>query len=165
MGPLGRAATASGRSRQLRRLHTSPHRSTRSRDEVGRAVSLGVAIVGCGLIGRKRAASLGSAHLVACADVDLSRARALAATSINVVASDSWETTISRPDVDVVIVATTNDVLTAVSSAALAAGKHVLVEKPAGRSSKEIDALSEAATRANRLARVWFNHRYHPAMR
>ena len=40
--------------------------------------ALGVAIVGCGLIGQKRTKSLGSARLVACADVALDRAQSLA---------------------------------------------------------------------------------------
>ena len=39
-------------------------------------MSAGVAIVGCGLIGRKRAAALGSARLVACADLSRDRADA-----------------------------------------------------------------------------------------
>ncbi len=41
---------------------------------VGQEMSVGVAIVGCGLIGRKRAAALGAARLVACADVRRERA-------------------------------------------------------------------------------------------
>ena len=40
--------------------------------------SLGVAIIGCGLIGQKRAQALGPARLVACADVALERAQKLA---------------------------------------------------------------------------------------
>ena len=49
---------------------------------MGRPVSsgVGVAIVGCGLIGQKRAKALGGARLVACADVAQDRADRLAAT-------------------------------------------------------------------------------------
>jgi len=41
-------------------------------------MSLGVAIIGCGLIGQKRAKALGTGRLVACADLNLDRATALA---------------------------------------------------------------------------------------
>src|SRR4029078_2181914 len=46
---------------------------------------------------------------------------------------------------------------------AIAAGKHVLVEKPAARHVRELDGLDEAARRNNVLVRVGFNHRYHRA--
>jgi predicted dehydrogenase len=64
-----------------------------------------------------------------------------------------------------VIVATTNDALAPVAAAAVEAGKHVLVEKPAGRTVAEVDALVAAARRHDRRVRVGFNHRYHPAIR
>ena len=128
-------------------------------------MSTGVAIVGCGSIGRKRAATLGGARLVACADIDLPRAEALAHTVAGAQAYDDWREAIDRPEVDIVIVATTNDVLTDIACFAVEAGKHVMVEKPAARSIGEIDRLIEATRRERRLVRVGFNHRYHPALR
>jgi predicted dehydrogenase len=124
----------------------------------------GVAIVGCGLIGRKRAQALDGARLVTCADVVLARAQAVAATAPGAVAGDDWHAAATHPDAAIVIVATTNDRLAEVAHAAIDAGKHVLIEKPAGRSVAEIDALAEAAARRGRLVRVGFNHRYHPAL-
>jgi predicted dehydrogenase len=128
-------------------------------------MSLGVAIVGCGLIGRKRVAALPQARLVVCADVDPDRARRLAETVPGADAAPSWQRAVERADVDAVIVATTNDALVPVARAALAAGKHVLVEKPAGRSVREVEELQQAAQGTGRLVRVGFNHRYHPALR
>ena len=127
-------------------------------------MSAGVAIVGCGLIGQKRARALAGARLVACADRDAGRAGALARSVPGAVAAGDWRSAIDRTDVDIVIVATTNDVLAEISSAALAAGKHVLVEKPAARTQAELQPVIEAAARARRLVRVGFNHRYHPAL-
>ena len=132
---------------------------------MGQEVSGRVAIVGCGLIGQKRARALAGARLTACADLERERAEALARTAPGAVASDDWRAAIDRADVDIVIVATTNDMLAEVSRAAVAAGKHVLVEKPGARSVAEIDTVIEAATRHGRLVRVGFNHRYHPAVR
>lgn len=127
------------------------------------AMTPGVGLVGCGLIGRKRASALAGARLVACADVVRTRAEALAGNA-GAAATDDWRVIIARPDVDVVVVATTNDMLAEVARGALEAGKHVLVEKPAGRSVAEVDSLIDAAEEHRRLVRVGFNHRYHPAL-
>ena len=127
-------------------------------------MSLGVAIVGCGLIGQKRSKALAGARLVACADLTRDRADALARTAPGAIASDDWRTAVNRPDVDIVVVATTNESLSDIALGAVEAGKHVLVEKPAARSVAEIDPVIEAATRRRRLVRVGFNHRYHPAL-
>jgi predicted dehydrogenase len=132
---------------------------------VGKQVSLGVAIVGCGLVGRKRAAALAGARLVACSDLRRELADALARSSPGTIVVADWRDAIDRADVDVVIVATTNDALAEVAHYGLAAGKHLLLEKPAGRTLREIDSLIEAARNRRRLVRVGFNHRYHPAIR
>ncbi len=118
------------------------------------------AIAGCGLIGRRRAAALGGVELVACADIDLDRARALGAP----VCTADWREVIKRDDVDLVIVATINSLLAEISAAALDAGKHVLVEKPAARNVAELDAIIAAQKRSGKLVHVGFNHRYHPAI-
>lgn len=118
-----------------------------------------VAIAGCGVLGRKRANALAGARLVACADIDIERAR-----SFGVEASTRWQDVITRDDVDIVIVATVNNALAEISAAALDAGKHVLVEKPAARSAAELEGVIAAEKRSGKLARVGFNHRYHPAL-
>jgi predicted dehydrogenase len=125
----------------------------------------GVAIVGCGLIGRKRAAALGAARLVACADLSRDAAAALARTAPGAVACDDWQAAVGHSGVDIVIVATTNEALAPIAAYALGAGRHVLVEKPAARTVAEVDSVVAAADAAGRLCRVGFNHRYHPALR
>jgi predicted dehydrogenase len=116
---------------------------------------LRVGIIGCGLIGRKRAAALGDDELVGSYDVDPARALEPACGSVDELLS-------RRPDV--VIVATTHDRLAGLSIAALQAGAHVLVEKPAGISSAQVMAVKAAAERAGRLVKVGFNHRFHPGI-
>jgi predicted dehydrogenase len=122
-----------------------------------------VAIAGCGFIGRKRAAALGGCRLVACADVVAERAAALAGVAAD--ATTDWRAMVARPDVDIVIVATTHDQLACVATEAVAAGKHVLIEKPGARRAAELDVVVEAARRTGALVRVGFNHRYHRALR
>lgn len=127
----------------------------------------GVAIIGCGLIGQKRVRTLGPARLRACADVQIGRASQLAQMAGDpaaVAISTDWREAIQRPEVDVVLVATPNNALAEITLAAVQAGKHVLVEKPAARSAAELSAVIEAAARQQRLVRVGFNHRFHPAL-
>ena len=124
----------------------------------------GVAIIGCGVIGKKRAKAMGDARLVACADTTLSRAQEMAAGMSGVAVSDDWRTVLNRPDVDAVIVATSVDAAPAITLAAVNAGKHVLVEKPAARKTAELLPVMAAAKRTGSLVRVGFNHRYHPAL-
>lgn len=126
--------------------------------------SPGVAIIGCGLIGQKRAQVLGPARLVACVDAVLERAEALARLHVGAFATTDWAAVVARPDVEIVIVATTNDSLAQLTQAAVEAGKHVLVEKPAARNTRELEHVMIAARRAERQVRVGFNHRYHPAL-
>ncbi|MEN6438173.1 MAG: Gfo/Idh/MocA family oxidoreductase [Syntrophobacter sp.] len=124
---------------------------------------LGVGIVGCGLIGEKRAGALGSAKLVACADLVGERARAMAQKYPHAKAASDWRDLLDIEGVDIVIVATTVGSLAEICEAALRAGKHVLVEKPVARSVRELAHVIEVAEPSGKLVRVGFNHRYHPA--
>jgi predicted dehydrogenase len=126
-------------------------------------MSLRIAIVGCGLIGQKRARALGACRLVAVADTNRERAGMLAAQHPGCDASADWPEVVARGDVDLVIVATTNDGLAPISLAAIEHGKHVLVEKPAARSAAELRPLIPAAQHAGVAVKVGFNHRFHPA--
>jgi predicted dehydrogenase len=128
-------------------------------------MTLGVAIIGCGLIGTKRAQALAGQKLVICADPLKARAESLAKRYAGVEATGDWRKAVSHPEVGVVIVATTNDALATVTLEAVRAGKHVLVEKPAARCVKELAPIIEAARGTRARVRVGFNHRYHPALR
>jgi len=124
------------------------------------------AIVGCGLIGQKRARAIRTKHrIVIASDRIMDRARALACQHSGAECDTDWRRAVAQPEVDAVIVATTNDSLVPVSIAALEAGKHVIVEKPAARNSEELRSLTDAALRSGRRVQVGFNHRYHPAFR
>jgi len=126
---------------------------------------LGIGIIGCGLIGQKRAKALGSGgRLVACADIDVSRAQTLASESGTKFFRD-WRELVWLPEVDVVVVATLHDSLAAITLAAVEAGKHVLVEKPAARNAAELDPVIALAEKNNVKVHVGFNHRYHRSLR
>ena len=127
-------------------------------------MSFGVGIVGCGLIGGKRAKALGDGRLVACADVDIARAQTLAASGEAKAFSD-WRDVLDLGEVEIVVVATLHDSLAEITLAAIEAGKHVLVEKPAARNPAELEPVIAAAERHAVKVHVGFNHRYHRAFR
>jgi predicted dehydrogenase len=122
-----------------------------------------LAIVGCGLIGGKRAAAAAAAahEIVVVCDRDIARAEQLAQRSGARAVSD-WREAIAA-NVDAVVVATTHDQLAGISLGAVEAGHHVLVEKPAGRNLAEIQPIADAAAARKRVVKVGFNHRFHPA--
>jgi predicted dehydrogenase len=97
------------------------------------------AIVGCGLIGKKRLAGLpaGSKLVVAC-DTNLARAEELVKLAQTGRAVSDFKIAVADPQVDAVIVATINSELAKISAAAIRAGKHVIVEKPAGISVRNL---------------------------
>lgn len=125
-------------------------------------MSLRVGIVGCGLMGRKRAAALGGDVAVAVCDPDEDRAAELA-LSTGARPVPDVEAVLAE-GVDAVIVSATHDALSDLACRALAGGVHVLVEKPAGRTVAEVDRIADAAAAAGRLVKVGFNHRFHPGI-
>jgi predicted dehydrogenase len=122
-----------------------------------------VAIIGCGLIGQKRAKALHNAQLTVCCDQVPERAAALARL-YSAETSTDWTEVIARPDIDMVIVATSHDLLPVIATAAAGNGKHVLMEKPAARRAVELKPLLEASQRTGAKVRVGFNHRFHRAL-
>ncbi len=127
-------------------------------------MSGGIGIIGCGLIGRKRANALGGRRLAACADLDRSLAAALAASASDCLATDDWREVVNHDDVAAVIIATPHHMLAEICAGAIDAGCHVLVEKPAARNADELRPLLRLAEEKKALVRVGFNHRYHRAV-
>ena len=123
-----------------------------------------VGIIGCGAIGRKRALTLGDHQLVIAVDTSLERAKEVANLKNCSLVSTHYEDALNNRDVDLVLVATTNEFLAGITLAAVTAGKHVLVEKPAGRTPQELIPIIETAKKNNVFVKVGFNHRYHPAL-
>jgi predicted dehydrogenase len=126
---------------------------------------MNVAIIGCGLIGQKRARALAGTRLVACADILAERAEALSHFFSECQPTDDWKKVTDSRIVDIVIIATPHASLAEITLAAVSAGKHVLVEKPAARSARELTPVMAAAKRSDSIIRVGFNHRYHRAFR
>jgi len=124
-----------------------------------------VGLVGCGLIGRRRAEVLSrfpGDGMVVVADVVEASAHALAG-ELGCEGTGDWQQIATRSDVDAVIVATTHDWLAPVAAEILAQGKHVLVEKPMARNAEEAEAILRSASE-HAIVKVGFNHRHHAAV-
>jgi predicted dehydrogenase len=124
---------------------------------------LNIGIIGCGAVGRKRAQHLAGARLIHCVDTDLARASQMASFSQGCIAGTDWRQLLGRADIDAVIIATPQDSQVEIARAAIDAGIHVLVEKPAARHVDELLGLPQLAAKHNVRVRVGFNHRYHRA--
>ncbi|MEU9351172.1 Gfo/Idh/MocA family oxidoreductase [Streptomyces griseoloalbus] len=77
-----------------------------------------------------------------------------------------WRALVERDDIDLVDICTPGDSHAEIALAALAAGKHVLCEKPLANTVEEAEAMTRAAQQAQErglLAMVGFNYRRVPA--
>ncbi len=126
--------------------------------------ALRVAIVGCGLIGAKRADAITAAgdELLACHDIEEAATRSLSGRHGCRSCATFEELLDGEPQV--VVIATTHDRLADLAERAMVAGAHVLVEKPAAILSAQIDRLLECQRATGRLVKVGFNHRFHPGL-
>ncbi|HUF52055.1 MAG TPA: Gfo/Idh/MocA family oxidoreductase [Longimicrobiales bacterium] len=127
---------------------------------------VGVAVIGCGLIGTRRAhaaATHPATALRVVVDTDTARAATVAATHGAAVAG-TWQEAVSRPDVGAVAVCTPNALLVPIAVEALRMGRHVLIEKPMGRNVAEAQRLADAASGRPAVLKIGFNHRFHRAL-
>ena len=124
-----------------------------------------VAIIGCGLIGQRRAKALAGATLVACVDTVYANAEAAATYSKDANISTELGSVWENDNIDLVIIATPNKYLAEIATAAISSNKHVLIEKPGARYAKELTDLAQLGREHKVHIRIGFNHRYHRAFR
>jgi len=137
--------------------------------------SLGVAVVGAGMVGRAHAngyrqaptvfgPGLPGVRLVAIADTYEPFAADTARRFGYERAETSWEAIAAAPDIDAVSVAVANSLHREVVEGLLAAGKHVLCEKPLAPTLVDAQAMVDAAEKSDRVSAVGFTFRRSPAI-
>jgi predicted dehydrogenase len=137
--------------------------------------SLGVAVIGAGMVGRAHAAGyrvapqlygldLPGIRRVAIADAHEPFALDAAKRFGYERAETSWQAIVDARDIDVVSVAIANELHRPVVEALLAAGKHVLCEKPLAPSVDDAKAMVVAAEGAEGHSGVGFSFRRTPAI-
>jgi predicted dehydrogenase len=125
-----------------------------------------VAIIGAGLQARRRAPIIKDwpdAELVMITAKRGEEAKPLA-QKMGCEAGEGWETVVTRPDIDIVLVCTPPDTHASISIAAMQAGKHVLCEKPLTRTISEAEEMIAVARTTGLTLKCGFNHRHHPAI-
>ena len=93
---------------------------------------------------------------------DVSRAQAFAAKHGIARVHDSYEALLADPDLDAVYNPLPNGLHGKWTRAALAAGKHVLCEKPFTANAAEAREIAEVAAQSDRVVMEAFHYRYHP---
>ena len=124
-------------------------------------------LIGSGCIGQLRAqalAKVAGTKLVAVTDIGRQRAAQVATSAKARVCKDVAEL-LSADQVEAVIVSTPPQFHEEVALAALAAGKHVLCEKPLSNSLDACRRMLKAAHESGKTLATGFNHRYFPAVR
>ena len=128
---------------------------------------LRVGIAGTGFIGsvHARSARLAGARVVSVAASSPESAEAAAVALRADRAAASAEELVQDPDLDVVHICTPNHLHQPLAAAALAAGKHVVCEKPLAMDAAGAEQLVAAAAAADRQAAVPFVYRFYPTVR
>ena len=93
---------------------------------------------------------------------EVSRAQAFAAKHGIARVHDNYEALITDPDLDAVYNPLPNGLHGRWTRAALAAGKHVLCEKPFTANAAEAREVAELAAKSDRVVMEAFHYRYHP---
>jgi predicted dehydrogenase len=137
--------------------------------------SIGVAVIGAGMAGRAHAAGYRSASTVY--DSGLPEIRLVAISDLNrhfasetarrfgyQRAEADWKAIVAAPDIDVVSIVVANTLHREILEALLAAGKHVLCEKPLAPSIADGEAMAAAAKAAKTESAVGFTFRRSPAV-
>ena len=117
------------------------------------------AVIGCGLIGRKRALVIPDfVELVGCFDEVPSNAESFA-SEFNTKKFSSFQEVLEIQDLNFVVIATRHDSLHSLAIQALNAGKHVFVEKPGAINHQEFENICEVARKNALMVHVGYNHR------
>jgi predicted dehydrogenase len=127
-----------------------------------------VAILGCGRIADLQV--LGyldhpHARIVAVCDTDEALAKRRADAWGGARAYTELDHLLADPRVDAVEILTPHHLHAEHAIAALAAGKHVSLQKPPTRTLRELDAVAAAATRSGRTLRIFDNFMHYPPHR
>lgn len=141
---------------------------------MGRTVGIG--LIGVGWMGRVHSAAYhrcrdhypdcaGFARLVVAADESEDRASEAVDWLGYERSTQDWRAVIDDPEVEAVSITAPNRLHREIALAAAAAGKHVWLEKPAGRFPRETADIAAAVEQAGVRSLVGFNYRQAPAVR
>lgn len=124
-----------------------------------------VGIIGCGMISGmhlRAFKSLPDVEVVACADVDIERARQRASEFDIPHVFKDYKELLRMDEIDAVSICTPHALHAPIAIEALKAGKHVLCEKPMATNAKDAAEMIKAARKAGKLLEVAIRNRFSP---
>lgn len=127
-----------------------------------------IALIGCGYWGPNLARNFSlveHGELALCADLDDKALARLQRQFPQVEMTTDVMAVLARPDIDAIALATPARTHATLALQALAAGKHVFVEKPLAMNTTDAQAMVAAATAQQRTLMVGHIFEYHPAVR
>lgn len=130
-------------------------------------MSIGIGIVGCGMIANFHARAIADAegaHLVGCADRKAESAEAFAEKQ-DCRAFESLEAMLADPEIDAITVCSPSGAHLDPAVAAAEAGKHVIVEKPLEVTTERCDQIIRACEKSGVHLAVTFQSRFHESSR
>lgn len=129
--------------------------------------TLGAAVIGAGYWGPNLVRNLRASadwDLVAVCDIDEARARKVVGARSTVEIMASVDDVLARDDIEAVAIATPARTHAGLALKAIAAGKHVLIEKPLADTSEAAATVVDAADQAGRVLMIDHTYCYTPAV-
>ncbi|WP_279379542.1 Gfo/Idh/MocA family oxidoreductase [Asaia prunellae] len=125
------------------------------------AEPIGVGLVGYGFVGKAfHAPLIRAAGGLKLRTVLSSDAQKVHADLPDVAVLSEFDTLLSDPAIDLIVIATPNETHAPMALKALAAGKHVVIDKPFTLTLEEARTVVQAAHEANRILCVFHNRRW-----
>lgn len=127
---------------------------------------LNVGIIGCGVIGTRRAKIIQNSvdsKVIAVCDNALEKAKSLG-KQLDCDYYDNWNKILSRSDVNAVVISTTNNYLAMISLNAALNKKHIFCEKPLGTNIKDVESAVKEANKQQVIFKTGFTLRFHPGI-
>lgn len=128
--------------------------------------TVGIALIGAGNVAQNIhlpiLAKMPGVKLEAIVDRQASKAQILAEKHKAVTSTKNFDEVLRNPDVDAVVVTSSTDAHAENALAAIEAGKHVFIERPAARSLAETLAIKQAADENEIQVMIGMNHRFRP---
>jgi myo-inositol 2-dehydrogenase/D-chiro-inositol 1-dehydrogenase len=126
-----------------------------------------VAVLGAGRIGKKHAETVGrrvaGARLAVIADPDAAAAKAAALVAGEPPTTTRFEEVLGDPQVDAVLIAAPTNLHASLITQAAEAGKQIFCEKPVALTLEEADTALAAVRRAGVLLQIGYQRRFDPA--
>ncbi len=125
---------------------------------------MNVAIIGAGLIGKKRALAMpANVNLKTFCDINEKKGQELT-DEFGCNFEKDWKVVLNDKEIEAVFICTTNNYFAKISIEAIKAGKHISVEKPGAKNSKELEEVYKVFKKSKVVLQYGYNLRFHPAI-